>query len=206
MMQGKIDTSFETSQRDLFTSGVAAQIGMNAFGLWLAIKSHADYNTGECWPGMRRLSKLTGLSLGSVSNGVHALIDAKLLRIVTMGSGKRGTKYVARERLDVRLGARVLCTIVLDYVPIRLRDRLREIDNTLKVGEMNQDVFADCEIIPGDGFMWDAGSGVLRTAIRARDVPVPSIDESAASMQTELMQKALALQRKAMKRNQGVDN
>lgn len=206
MMQGKIDTSFETLQRDLFTSGLAAQIGMSAFGLWLAIKSHADYNTGECWPGMHRLSKLTGLSLGSVSNGVQALVDAKLLRVVSKGRGKRGNKYVARERMDVRLGARVLCTIVLDYVPHRLRKQLKQIDETLKVGEMNQDVFASCEIIPGDGFMWDAQMGVLRTAIRARDIPIPAIDDSAASMQSELVQKALALQHKAMRHNRHVDN
>ena len=54
-MQGRIDTSFQTLQRDLFSSGLAAKIGMNAFGVWLAIKSHADYNTGKAWPGMRRL-------------------------------------------------------------------------------------------------------------------------------------------------------
>ena len=40
MMEGRIDASFQTVQRDLFTSGMAAQIGMNAFGVWLAIKSH----------------------------------------------------------------------------------------------------------------------------------------------------------------------
>lgn len=198
MRQGTINTSYFTSQSDLFTSGVAAEIGMNAFGVWLAIKSHADYNTGLCYPGMRRLAKLTGLSLGCVSNSVQTLVEARLLRIVTKGQGKRGNKYIARERLDVRLGTRVLCTIVLDYVPLRLRKQVEQIEEKLKVGEPDQDFFANCEIIPGEGFVWDKNSGMLRTVIRAREIPVPTIDESAASMQNELMQKTLALQRKAM--------
>ena len=108
-MQGQVDTSFETLQRDIFASGMAATIGMNAFGVWIAIKSHADYNTGECWPGIRRLSDLTGLASGTVQKAVHTLIDAKLLRIASAGVGKRSNRYVARERLDVRLGERVLC-------------------------------------------------------------------------------------------------
>lgn len=41
-MQGQVDTSFETLQRDIFASGMAATIGMNACGVWIAIKSQAD--------------------------------------------------------------------------------------------------------------------------------------------------------------------
>jgi hypothetical protein len=43
-MEGRIDASFQTVQRDLFTSGMAAQIGMNAFGVWLAIKQGLAWN------------------------------------------------------------------------------------------------------------------------------------------------------------------
>ena len=89
-MQGRIDTSFQTLQRDLFASGMAARIGMSAFGVWIAIKTHADYNTGECWPGMRRLAALTGLSLGAVSKCVRTLVDAKLLRVLAGGEREAG--------------------------------------------------------------------------------------------------------------------
>jgi hypothetical protein len=204
MMQGTINTNYVTSQSDLFTSGVAAEIGMNAFGVWQAIKSHADFSTGVCYPGMRRLAKLTGLSLGCVSNSVQTLVDAKLLRIVTKGQGKRGNKYIARERLDVRLGSRVLCTVVLDYVPLRLRTQVEKIEEKLKVGEPDDNLFANCEIIPGEGFIWDTQLGMLKAAVRAREIPIPAIDESAASMQSELVQKVLALQRKAMRRSRNM--
>lgn len=193
-MQGRIDTSFQTLQRDLFASGMAARIGMSSFGVWLAIKSHADYNTGECWPGMRRLAELTGLSLGQVSKCVHTLVEAKLLRVLAVGRGKRGNRYIARERLDVRLGERVLCTVVLDYVPATLRATLKEVEGALSGGG-SSDVFAACEIVPGEGFEWDASAGVLRASIHAGDIPPPDLTEE--ELKRPLVQRVLAIQRKA---------
>jgi len=196
-MKGEIDTSFETLQRDLFASGMAATIGMNAFGVWIAIKSHADYNTGECWPGMRRLGDLTGLSTGTVQKAVKTLIDAKLLRIVSEGAGARSTRYVARERLDVRLGERVLCTIVIDYVPMRLRKQLDDISTALKTGKNDPEAFASCEIIPGTGFVWDESEGVLKAQLPFNDIPQTTIDAETASIQSSLERKILALQDKS---------
>lgn len=196
-MEGHIDTSFQTVQRDLFASGLAARIGMNAFGVWLAIKSHADYNTGQAWPGMRRLAELTGLSLGSVSNCVRALVDARLLRVVTVAKGRsrRGSTYVARERMDVRLGDRVLCTIVLDYVPATLRNRLRAIDDSLRSGRPSAEVFADCEIVPGEGFAWDSASMSLRARLPAREVPLPDLSEE--QLKKPIIQKMLSIAKRS---------
>lgn len=193
-MQGRIDTSFQTLQRDLFASGMAARIGMSSFGVWLAIKSHADYNTGECWPGMRRLAELTGLSLGAVSKCVHTLVEARLLRVLSAGRGKRGNRYIARERLDVRLGDRVLCTIVLDYVPATIRNTVRQLDEAVSTGKGVAEVFAACEIVPGDGFTWDPKAGVLRADIAASDVPPPDLSEE--ELKRPLVQRVLAIQRK----------
>ncbi len=203
MMQGAIDTSFETLQRDLFASGLAAEIGMNAFGVWLAIKSHADFNTGEAWPGMRRLAELTGLSLGSVVKSVRRLVDARLLRIAMVASGsnsRRGNTYVARERMDVRLGDRVLCTIVLDYVPATMRSRLDAIERGLTKGKAAAEVFAQCEIIPGKGFVWDADVGMLRASIPGRELPAPALSEDA--LKAPLVRKVLEL--RAHARGKGV--
>lgn len=192
-MQGRIDTSFETLQRDLFASGMAARIGMSSFGVWLAIKSHADYNTGECWPGMRRLAELTGLSVGGVSKAVKTLIEARLLRVVVAARGKRGNRYMARERLDVRLGERVVCTIVLDYVPARMRSTLREVSEAVSTGKRSAEVFAACEIVPGAGFSWDGKASVLRARIESREVPVSEGEDDSAS---PLVARVLALQRR----------
>lgn len=194
-MQGRIDTSFQTLQRDLFASGLAAKIGMNAFGVWLAIKSHADYNTGKAWPGMRRLSDLTGLSLGSIHRSVQILVDAHLLRVEKPAKGgRRGQTYVACERMDVRLGDRILCTIVLDYVPATLRHSVNSIQQALLTGEGGAEVFAQCQILPGPGFVWDGQKGVLSASIAAADIPPPDLTEE--QLKQPLVQRVLAIQEK----------
>jgi DNA-binding transcriptional regulator YhcF (GntR family) len=185
-------------QRDLFNSGMAAHIGMNAFGVWLAIKNHADYNTGECWPGMRRLAELTGLALGSVQKSVKTLVEAKLLRVEP--KKRKGNTYVARERMDIRLGSRVLCTIVIDYVPRGLKQRLEEIESNIKNGDNNPDLWADVEIIPGQGFQWDEKACVLRAKIHAREIPPPAPDASADQLQAEIVKRVLTLKDKQLKK------
>lgn len=199
-MQGRIDTSFQTLQRDLFSSGLAAQIGMNAFGVWLAIKSHADYNTGKAWPGMRRLGDLCGLSLGMTHKCIQTLLDAHLLRVDKESKGgRRGQTYVACERLDVRLGDRVLCTVVLDYIPATLRDSVRSLNEALTVGEGGAEAFAKCHILPGAGFTWHAASGRLVGEVSAADVADLIPDMSEEQLKQPLVQKVLAIQNRARK-------
>lgn len=181
----RIDASFSTLQRDLFESGLAATIGANAFAVWCAIKSHADYSTGKAWPGSRRLAELTGLSKPTVLAAIHTLIDAMLLRVdKTRPSG--GRTYVARERLDVRLGERVLCTVVIDYVPAKLRGQLRAVEEALRGGSRIEDAAVD--IIPGPGMVWDAAAGVLKGTVAPADLPA---DPDAARVGIEQARKAL---------------
>lgn len=198
MMEGRIDASFQTVQRDLFTSGMAAQIGANAFVVWLAIKSHADYNTGKAWPGMRRLADLTGLSLGPVHRAIQVLLEAHLLRVEKESKGgRRGQTYVACERMDVRLGSRILCTVVLDYVPATLRQSINSIDQALKTGEAGAETFAQCRILPGPGLSFDERSGSFKGVISSAEIPLPDLTEE--QMKQPLVQRVLAIQQRAKK-------
>lgn len=170
-LNGKIDSSFQTEQRDLFASGIVAEIGVNAYAVWSAIKYHADFETGEAWPGMRRLGELVGLSKSAVDRAVDTLEQAHMVRIVKGHAKRRGQTYIARERMAVRLGSRVICTIVIDYVPARLRGRIKQLEAELASPRGDIEAFADVEIIPGDGFEWDTEAKVLRGRLAASDVP-----------------------------------
>lgn len=170
-MRGTLDTTFGTFQRDLFESGLVAHIGANSFAVWTAIKSHADFQTGQAWPSIRRLCDLTGLTDKTVSKCLDTLQASHLLRIVEKGHRRKSTRYVARERMDVRLGDRLLCVIVIDYVPARLRQTLHKIGETMKTGETNPEAWAEVEIVPADGFVWDAQKGVLRASIPVAELP-----------------------------------
>lgn len=167
-LRGQLDTSFQTMQRDLFASGMVAQIGVNAFAIWQAIKAHADYESGVCWPSVRRLMELTGLANATVQKALAILEETRLLRIE-----KRGQRnyYVARERMDLRLGEILICTVVVDYAPARLREVLPRIKDALEgkvKGAAAQEIMSQIEIIPGPGFTWDPSSSSLRNEVPSR--------------------------------------
>jgi hypothetical protein len=171
IMEGRIDSTFGTFQRDMFESGLAAEIGANCFIVWIAIKTHADFNTGTSWPSIRRLGEITGLSVNTVQKAIGGLEQANLLKVVRNGNQRQSTRYLARERLDVRLGNRLLCRIVMDYIPSKIRANMHAIQETLKTGERNPNAFSQVEIIPGDGFTWNAQTGTLQGQIAIRDIP-----------------------------------
>ena len=176
-MEGRIDSSFTTEQRDLFASGFVAEIGVNAYAVWSAIKFYADYNTGHAWPGMRTLGEKLGVSKDTVQRAIESLERAHLVRIVQGHTKRRGQTYVARERMCIRLGSRVLCTIVFDYVPNSLRGTIKRIETALQTGEDDPEAFAEVEVIPGEGFEWDEGTKSLRGRVLARELPsVPEDD------------------------------
>jgi DNA-binding Lrp family transcriptional regulator len=178
MIEGNIDSSFTTEQRDLFASGIVAEIGVNAYAVWSAIKYYADYNTGHAWPGMRKIGEKLGLSASTVKRAIDALEQAKMVRIVAESTRRKGQTYIARERMSVRIGSRVLCTIVLDYVPSALRGTINRLENALSTGEDDPDAFAQVEIIPGPGFEWDANSRSLRGKLPAKEIPrAPDSDD-----------------------------
>lgn len=177
-MQGSIDSSFTTEQRDLFASGMVAEIGVNAYAVWHAIKFYADFNTGEAFPGMRTIGQKLGLSPMTVQRAIEKLVDAKMLRVLKPASKRRGQTYIAREKMAIRIGNTVLCTIVVDYVPSSLRYKLNKIEQALTTGENDNVAWAEVEIIPGNGFVWDDASKTLKSKIKASEIPAGRRDNA----------------------------
>lgn len=173
-MEGRIDSSFTTEQRDLFASGIVAEIGVTAYAVWHAIKFYADFNTGKAFPGMRTVAAKLGISTGSVSNAIKSLETAKMLRVVQGHSKRRGQTYIARERMSVTVGDTTICTIVIDYVPERLRGQIKRLGESFKTGEHDPEAFAEVEIIPGKGFVWDEATKTLRGVVKAASMPSPN--------------------------------
>lgn len=178
-MTGEIDTTYQTMQRDLFAGGLAAKIGANAFAVWSAIKYHADFESGHAWPSIRRLAEMTGIGKTSVMRAVATLEAEHMLRKAATGwpsnpsKGGRGHShtYIACERLDVRLGARVICTIVIDYVPHRLADKLAAVKDALhNPDKADPALWAEVRILPGEGFAWDPTRKALVAQIPVQEV------------------------------------
>jgi hypothetical protein len=191
-IQGRINTTFGTYQADLFESGLVAQIGVSAFAVWAAIKAHSDYQTGIAWPSIRRLMILTGLASATVQKCLDTLEASHLLRSEVKNKRRY---YVARERLDVSIGSRVLCTIVVDYVPSVMRDKLKRVKDALSTGK-DPDAFAQVDIIPGNGFTWDEKAKILRASIPADEIPEPEQSGQLAEVGELIAKKAQRLLKK----------
>lgn len=210
MITGKIDSTFTTQQRDLFGSGLVAEIGVNAFGVWSAIKYFADFNTGQAYPGMREIGRKVGLSKDTVNRAIVILKNAHLLRVVEASKFKRkGQTYIARERLVVSLGERTLCVIVIDYVPMKLRKKLSQIHEALTSGEADNDVWAEVEILPGTGFLWDEKTKTLKASVGKHEMP--SINEEFTSCHQQLGEEILfkiapELARKVLPKNESASH
>lgn len=190
-IQGRIDTTFGTYQADLFESGLVAQIGPNSFAIWAAIKSHADFKDGVAWPSIRRLMLLTGLASATVQKCLDTLEASHLLRSEVKNKRRY---YVARERLDVSIGSRVLCTVVVDYVPATMRETLKRVKDALVGGDT--DVFALVDIIPGEGFAWDETSKILRASIPGIEIPALENMEQLSDISARIARRAQKLLKK----------
>lgn len=175
-----IDTTYLTQQRDMFASGLMAQIGPHALAVWLAIKSHADFATGEAWPGVRRLMEQTGLASATVQKAIKRLHEARMLREARrMG---QIVVYVARERMDVRIGPRVICTIVVDYVPLAMRERLAKLKAAAAGDFKAADVWTEVELLPGPGMVYDPQRGTFVAMLLADEVPQQALSSTATPM------------------------
>lgn len=171
-----LDTSYLSMQRDLFSSGTAAEIGASAFMLWSAIKHHADYETGVCWPSVRTLMKLTGLASHTVQDAINRLQAAHMLRVDKSG---RTNRYIARDRMDLRMGDLLICTVVVDYCPGKLKDVLPRVKAALEGhidGTESAEALALVELIPGPGFSLDAVTGTHKMSVPQSKITQTSLD------------------------------
>jgi DNA-binding transcriptional ArsR family regulator len=195
-LRERIDTSFQTMQRDLFESGTVARIGVNAFAVWQAIKAHADYQTGVCWPSIRRLMALTGLASQSVQGALAILQGAHMLRVRRQG---RRNYYIARERMDLRLGELLICTVVVDYVPASLRETLPKVKELMEgKGAGDPALLAQIEILPGEGFVWDGRS-------LKRELPMTDLAALEAAYEGSFTARIHEIQMRAAGRKSPVD-
>ncbi len=186
MIRGEINSTYTTQQRDIFESGLLAEIGPNAFAAWSIIKYFANYKTGQGYPGLRTIAAMMNSSPQTAMRAVKTLENAHLLREVAPSVfKKKGATYIARERLTVRLGGHTLCTIVVDYIPNKIRSQIKKINASLLTGEHDPDAWAEVEIIPGDGFIWNEKSKTLKASIKVTDL---ALDEPTSDTE-ELLRK-----------------
>lgn len=198
-LMAEMDTTFITHQRDMYNSGLIARIGGAAFVVWGALKAHADFETGESWPGIRRLVEQTGYSSPTVQEAIKRLEEEYMLRVNRLG---KKNIYVPRERLDIRVGERIICTVVIDYVPLSMRERLAKLKAAAMAGDMrNEDVWAGVELIPGPGMIFDQTTGTFKSKMIADEVTLPTLSTATVTAMRERLRGTAEEMRKKLIKN-----
>ena len=199
VLTGKIDPTYLSIQRDFFESGLAAKIGSKAFMTLCAIKAHADFRNGVCYPSIRRLMELTRSASSTVQTAIDQLQKNRLLHIYKKSQPNR---YIAREHLSVTIGDLKLCTIIINYVPANLQQNFRQISDALLLGELDISQWPDAEIIPAAGFSWQQRTGLQKilAATPSQFAPNPDI----LTIQNAWSEKIRNIQEKAQSKKKGV--
>jgi hypothetical protein len=83
---------------------------------------------------------------------------------------------------------------VIDYVPERLRGQIKRIGESFKTGEDDPEAFAEVEIIPGEGFVWDEKTRTLKGKVAAAKLPPPNhaADDYHQQIGKEILAKIMA--------------
>lgn len=55
----------------------------NALRVWLILQKHRDYDTGECWPGRRRLAEMAHLSVKTIDRALATLSGIGAITVTT---------------------------------------------------------------------------------------------------------------------------
>lgn len=94
----KIQTQWVHVFKSMIDGGYVAEIGPLAFTVYAVIKSHANFDSGEAWPGIQLISKLSGISCAQVKRELKVLEDAGF---VTKKKCGRSNHYTLVEKLTI---------------------------------------------------------------------------------------------------------
>jgi len=83
----------------MFSAGIRSgqlipKLGAPAFTLYVALRAHADFETGRVYLSLGELQRVTGMALMTIRRAIKKLEDEKLLRVVQEESAKRRRYFV----------------------------------------------------------------------------------------------------------------
>ena len=119
--------------RSMFESGDVANMGPTAFTVYACIKAHASFKTGEAFPGLEALARLTGLSERQIR---RALRDLETMGYLSTERDGRRNRYTIREKINFAdQHGRPAGTASWDYAPLAVEATRAELKNFLCTGE-----------------------------------------------------------------------
>lgn len=131
------DTRFVLLVSSLFSSGLAAELGPTAVVVFLVLRAHANFQTGEVHIGQRRLADQVGVTTLTCRRALAAL-EAKGLISRSQEHSRARTTYTIIDVIPVfhnDPGHRAAGTIAVPFIPRRATELLNDVKASLYRGE-----------------------------------------------------------------------
>lgn len=124
--------------REQVQSGTIAQIGLAAWAVYCAIKSHTGLDTGNSFPSTSRIAELVGVSHDTVFRALKKLVEAGL--ISAEKSRGKGSNYSVTEKIKLEdKSGEEWGTGERKYVPLQFTNFVAELERLAKTGNWPTD-------------------------------------------------------------------
>lgn len=137
----KAETTWFHMFRDMIESGDVARMGPLAVTVYLVIKSHTNFKTGNAFPGVELIAEKAGISARQVIRELKTLEE---YQYITKSRKGRHNVYTLREKVSIESGedGRPMAVATWDYLPNSVQHAVADLKNVLVSGE-----FAGAKIV-----------------------------------------------------------
>lgn len=121
--------------RSMFSSRDAARMGPYAVTVYLVIKAHANFNTGNSFPSIDVIVDETGISKSQVIRVLKVLETFGYLKRTKAG---RKNEYRLREKVSIRDGRGQQAAVATwDYLPTTVQAAMADLKNLMLSGDFS---------------------------------------------------------------------
>lgn len=124
--------------REQVQSGEIARVGVTAWAVYCAVKSHTGLETGDAFPSTSRLAELVGVSHDTVFRALKKLVEAGLIS-AEKRRGK-GSSYTVTEKIPMEDDkGEPWATAERKYVPLQFSNFVAELQRLAQTGNLPTD-------------------------------------------------------------------
>lgn len=120
--------------RAMVVQGDIAQVGAHAFAVYAVIKAHANYNSGQAYPSIDLISKLSGVSQAQVKRALNKLEKQGFLTKTKPG---RSNLYTVREKIQINESGLPTALATWNYVPSTVKNTIEELTRAMCRGDLS---------------------------------------------------------------------
>lgn len=130
----KADASWFHVFRAMMDSGDVAAMGPHAFTVYCIIKGHANFSTGNAWPGLETIAEKSGISERQIIRELKMLEDLGYVSKARVG---RSNQYTLREKFVITDSeGQTAAVATWDYLPNGVRAAMADLRNVIVTGDL----------------------------------------------------------------------